>query len=129
MTRILLTLALALSTITPAIAQTDDHGAGQLNGDWALDLRPTNYAPAYIKTMKLDITPQGVVRGDFYDHVIEDGRAFDAKGRSCFAFHTSDYTGPYQTSGCRVGDLIEGQSWSEGRHFLLTWTATRSAVN
>ena len=126
MTRVFLTLILALSTINPAIAQTDDHGASQLNGDWTLDLRPTNDAPAYIKTMKLDITPQGVVAGEFYDHAIEDGRAFDAKGRACFAFHTSDNTGPYQTSGCRVGELIEGQSWSEGRHFLLTWTASRT---
>jgi hypothetical protein len=128
MTRIFLTLALALFTAAPAIAQTDDHGASQLNGDWTLDLRPTNDAPAYIKTMKLDITLQGVVAGDFYDHVIDDGRAFDAKGRACFAFHTSDNTGPYQTSGCRVGDRIEGQSWSEGRRFLLTWTATRSSA-
>lgn len=128
MARIFLTLALALSTVTPALAQANDHGASQLNGDWTLDLRPTNDAPAYIKTMKLDITPQGVVRGDFYDHAIEDGRAFDAKGPPCFAFHTSDDSGPYQTSGCRVGDHIEGQSWSEGRHFLLTWTATRSAM-
>ena len=129
MTRVFLTLALVLSTITPALAQTDDHGASQLNGDWALDLRTTNNAPAYIKTMKLDITNQGVVRGNFYDHAIEDGRAFDAKGRTCFAFHTSDNSGPYQTSGCRVGDHIERQSWSEGRHFLLTWVATRSVTH
>ena len=126
MTGIFLTLALAFSIAGPAIAQTSDYGAGQLNGDWTLDLRPTNDAPAYIKTMKLDITSQGIVAGDFYDHAIEDGRASDAKGRACFAFHTSDNTGPYQTSGCRVGDRIEGQSWSEGRHFLLTWTATRT---
>lgn len=65
MTRIFLALAVALYIITPAIAQSDDHGASQLNGDWTLDLRPTNNASAYIKTMKLDITPQGVVRGDF----------------------------------------------------------------
>ena len=128
MNRILLTLALALAATSPALAQTDDHGASQLNGDWTLDLRPASDAPAYIKSMKLDITPQGIVRGDFYDHAIEDGRAFDAKSRACFAFHTSDNSGPYQTSGCRVGDHIEGQSWSEGRHFLLTWTATRRAA-
>ncbi len=126
MTRLLLTLAIVVSAATPALAQTDDHGAGQLNGEWTLDLRPTNDAPAYIKSMKLDITPAGVVQGDFYDHPIEDGRAFAAKGRACFAFHTSDNSGLYQTSGCRVGDRIEGQSWSEGRHFLLTWSAIRT---
>ena len=128
MIRIFLTLALALATAGPALAQTSDHGASQLKGDWTLDLRPTNNAPAYNKSMKLEITTTGVVGGDFYDHAVEDGRAFDGKGRACFAFHTSDNTGPYQTSGCRVGDHIEGQSWSEGRHFLLTWTATRTAT-
>lgn len=129
MSKLLLTLALSLSSVTPALAQADDHGASRLNGDWTLDLRPTNDAPAYIKSMKLDITPAGVVSGDFYDHAIEDGRAFGAKGRACFAFHTSDNSGPYQTSGCSVGNQIEGQTWSEGRHFLLTWTAVRSLEN
>lgn len=126
MTRICLTLAFALSAAAPAVAQINDYGANQLNGDWTLDLRPAADSPAYIKTMKLDITPQGTVAGDFYDHEIEDGRAFAAKGRACFAFHTSDETGPYQTSGCRVAERIEGQTWSEGRQFLLTWTATRA---
>ncbi len=126
--RIVPAIAFALLATAPALAQTDDHGAARLNGDWTIDLRPSSDAPAYIKTMTLDITPQGVVRGEFYDHMIEDGRAFDAKGRTCFAFHTSDNSGPYQTSGCLARDRIEGQSWSEGRHFLLTWTATRSAA-
>ena len=129
MIRIALALTFALLPITPLIAQANDHGASLLNGDWTMDLRPTNDAPAYLKSMKLKITPQGVVAGDFYDHAIEDGRAFAAKGRSCFAFHTSDQTGPYQTSGCRVGELIEGQTWSEGRRFLLTWTATKAPAN
>ena len=126
MTFRLLACVLALAAAVPAQAQ--DHGAGQLNGEWTLDLRPSNDAPGYIKSMKLDITPAGVVGGAFYDHAIEDGRAFNGKGRTCFAFHTSDNTGPYQTSGCLVGDRIEGQSWSEGRKFLLTWTATRAPL-
>lgn len=124
MTCRLLACAMALAIANPA--QAHDHGASKLNGEWTLDLRPSNDAPAYNKSMTLDITAAGVVRGAFYDNAIEDGRAFDGKGRTCFAFHTSDNTGPYQTSGCLVGDRVEGQSWSEGRKFLLTWTATRA---
>ncbi len=52
MIRNLLTIAFVLATATPAHAQTDDHGASQLNGQWTLDLRPTNTAPAYIKSIK-----------------------------------------------------------------------------
>lgn len=119
---LLCTLVATVFTTTPAFA------ADPIDGDWTLDLRPTNEAPAYIKSMALHVEATGVVTGDFYDHAIEDGRAFSGKGRACFSFRTSDNSGPYQTSGCRVGDRIEGQTWSEGRRFLLTWTAVRAAV-
>lgn len=125
--RLAIAFVLLSASAAPALAQSADHGATLLNGAWTLDLRPSNDAPAYLKAMTLAITPQGVVGGTFYDHAIEDGRAFDGKGRACFAFHTSGQSGPYQTSGCRVENRIEGQTWSEGRHFLLTWTATRAA--
>ena len=129
MKRNVLSLLLLLAPVTAGSAQSGDHGAARLNGAWTLDLRPTNDAPAYIKAMVLDISADGIVHGEFYDHEIEDGRSFDAKGRTCFAFHTSDNTGPYQTSGCLNGNHIDGQSWSEGRKFLLTWSAVRAAKN
>lgn len=57
MTPILIMLALALSATSSASAEAGDHGASLLNGDRTVDLRPANDAPAYIKSMKLDITP------------------------------------------------------------------------
>ena len=96
-----------------------------LAGEWAVDLRPTMQAPAYIKPMRLSVGADNAVAGEFYDSPITSGRADASKGRTCFAFTTMDGSGPYQTAGCLVGDQIEGQTWSEGRTFLLTWTATR----
>ena len=60
--------------------------------------------------MTLHVAEDGVVTGMFYRGPIEAGLASDNKGSQCFAFTTSDPTGPYRTSGCldRAGN-IEGQ--------------------
>ena len=112
----------ALSTRTPALARLD--------GDWTVDLRPTAEADAHPMPMTLKIAENGVVTGLFYRGPIEAGLASDNKGARCFAFTTSDPTGPYHTSGCLNGqDQIEGQTWSEGRHFLMHWIAARSEAS
>lgn len=64
--------------------------------------------------------------GAFDDHAIDLGRAGATDVRPCFAFRTQDASGPYQTSGCLMGDHIEGQTWSEWRRFLLTGNAVRA---
>jgi hypothetical protein len=119
-----LLLAATLSTIAvPTVAQ-DKAG---LSGNWTVDLRPTSQAPAYFKPMTLTIAADGTLTGTFYDHAIDLGHAGATNGRPCFAFRTQDGSGPYQTSGCLVGDQVEGQTWSEGRRFVLTWKAVRVA--
>ena len=119
-----LLLAVTLGTIAvPAVAQEK---AG-LAGNWTVDLRSTPEAPAYLKPMTLTIAADGTLSGTFYEHAIDVGRAGATNGRPCFAFRTQDAAGPYQTSGCLTGDLIKGQTWSEGRRFVLTWTAVRAA--
>ena len=118
-----LVASLAIASATAPTAASNA-GAG-LEGRWTVDLRPKPDAPAYLKPMALSGAADGKLAGEFYEHVIEDGRAIATNGRPCFAFRTSDASGPYQTSGCLAGDRVEGQTWSEGRHFLLTWTARR----
>ena len=79
--------------------------------------------------MTLKIAEDGAVSGMFYRGPIEQGLASDNKGAQCFAFTTTDPSGPYHTSGCLSGpSRIEGQTWSEGRHFLMHWVAERSAA-
>lgn len=126
--RLLALGAFACVTAAPAGAQVTAGKAPSVNdlaGEWSVDLRPTPEAPAYLKTMRLIVSAGQVVSGSFYDSEITKGRADAKKGRACFAFTTSDGSAPYQTSGCLAGDRIEGQTWSEGRGFLLTWTAVR----
>lgn len=123
MTRSIIAAALVFAASVPAAAQ--DKAA--LAGNWTVDLRPSPSAPAYLKPMVIAIGSDGAVTGEFYQHAIEKGRGGATNGRPCFAFRTSDNSGPYQTSGCLVGERIEGQTWSEGRNFVLTWTAVRTA--
>lgn len=120
---ILAVLAMSIgATALPAAAQ-DQSG---LAGNWTVDLRPKPDAAAYLKPMTLAIAADGTLTGEFYEYPIDLGKAGATNGRPCFAFRTHDQSGPYHTSGCLIGDHIEGQTWSEGRHFLLTWTATRA---
>lgn len=100
-------------------------GVETLAGRWIVDLRPSPDAPKHEKTMVLDIAPDRSVRGSFYDSTIDAGRASSSNGRTCFAFRTTDGVGPYQTSGCLIGDRILGQTWAEHRKFVLNWAAER----
>ena len=99
-----------------------------LNGSWSVDLRLNASAPAYSQPMELEIGADGAVTGSFYNTAIEAGRAADSNGRTCFAFTTRDGSGPYQHSGCLRGEVVEGQSWSTGRNFLLNWRAQRAST-
>jgi hypothetical protein len=97
-----------------------------LNGAWSVDLRTTSTAPAYSQPMELTVAADGAVTGRFYGAPIDAGRASDSNGRTCFAFTTKDGTGPYHHAGCLKGEVVEGQSWSTGRNFLLNWRAERT---
>lgn len=103
--------------------------SGDLIGAWTVDLRPTPDAAAYLKPMVIAIDAAGALSGEFYERPIESGHAGATNGQPCFAFRTSDMSGPYQTSGCLSGTTIVGQTWSEGRGFVLTWTAERQAAD
>ena len=75
--------------------------------------------------MTIKVATNGSITGTFYDHPIALGHAGNTRGEPCFAFRTADPSGRYLTTGCLVGDHLQGQTWSEGRHFILPWVATR----
>ena len=97
-----------------------------MTGDWAVDLRVSLDDAPYAQPMTLNIAEDNSVAGTFYGAEIEDGRIGAAQGRECVAFRTRDGSGVYQHSACLLGAVLIGQSWSEGRDFLLPWTATKT---
>lgn len=96
-----------------------------INGGWTVDLRVDLADAAYTQPMDLTIADDGTVTGSFYQSEILAGKAGRAQGRTCIAFRTTDGQGLYHTSACLVDGRMVGQTWAEGRSFVLPWTAER----
>jgi len=115
-------MMLVIAPLAIGAASAPDPAA--LAGDWVVDLSATP-DQVYTKPMHLEIRADGTVAGDFYNSIIEAGRWKADRGRICVSFRTSDGAGPYHSSACRVGDIIQGQTWAEQRNFLFNWNAIR----
>jgi hypothetical protein len=119
--------ALALTAASLAAAETPPAVSpyAPLAGEWTVDLRVDLADPAYGKAMVLKVAQDGSITGSFYDSEILAGRAGTAQGRKCIAFRTTDGQGFYHSSACLTDGKMVGQTWAEGRNFVLPWTATR----
>lgn len=95
-----------------------------LDGRWSVDLS-TNPAKPYSQPMELTLSPDGTVKGSFYQSEITAGRWKTDRGRTCASFRTSDGQGPYHSSVCLQGNKAVGQTWAEHRNFLFNWIASR----
>ena len=115
----LLTSALAT---TPAEKPAPPAGVA---GSWTVDLRLSLADEPYSQPMDLTVGKDGSVTGSFYNSEILAGRVGQAQGRNCVAFRTTDGSGPYHSAACLVDGRMVGQTWSEGRGFVLPWTAER----
>ncbi len=116
----ILPLAALLAAATPA-----EERAAALSGTWTVDLRVDLADEPYSQPMVLSVAADGAITGSFYNSEILAGRAGSAQGRTCVAFRTTDGQGLYHTSACLVDGKMVGQTWAEGRNFVLPWTATR----
>ncbi|WP_061925443.1 hypothetical protein [Altererythrobacter epoxidivorans] len=113
-------MALMLVAATPA-----EERAEALSGAWTVNLRLNLDDQSYSQPMVLTVGNDGSVGGSFYNSEILAGKAGTAQGRTCVAFRTTDGSGYYHTSACLVDGNMIGQTWSEGRSFVLPWTAKR----
>ena len=118
-------LLVALAALAVAASPAADRAAA-LSGEWTVDLRPDLDDAPYNQPMTLAVGEDGKVTGSFYNSEILAGHAGTAQGRTCVAFRTTDGRGFYHSSACLVEGKMIGQTWSEGRNFVLPWTATRS---
>ena len=113
-------IAAVLVAASPA-----EERAASVSGEWTVDLRLSLDDDPYSQPMVLAVDDTGAVTGSFYNSEILAGKAGTAQGRTCVAFRTTDGSGFYHTSACLVDGKMVGQTWSEGRNFVLPWTATR----
>ena len=75
--------------------------------------------------MVIESVVDGAMTGTFYGSPFETARARKYGPTLAFTATTKDGTGPYIHSGRLDGDIIEGQTLSVGRAFLMTWRARR----
>jgi hypothetical protein len=97
-----------------------------LVGSWDVSLYyDANSEPSKTQFVVSEVTA-GTFKGSFYGSEIQNGR-YTVKGNDLiFAGRTSDQSGAYWHSGrIRNGSLIHGQTLSDGRNFLMAWTAKR----
>lgn len=115
--------ALILAASAGGVAETGPNA--QKTGEWSVDLRVDLADAPYSQPMVVHIDANGRVTGSFYNSEILAGQAGTAQGRSCLAFRTTDGQGLYHSSACLVGGKMIGQTWAEGRSFVLPWTAEK----
>ena len=121
--RILASIAILLASA--ANSPAPEGTLHPVTGTWSVDLRLSLDDSPYSQPMVLEVAEDNAVAGSFYGADIETGRLGEAQGRTCVFFRTSDGSGPYQTTACLVDGKMIGQTWSEGRNFVLPWTAER----
>ena len=122
MKRLVLPLLLLSST---AAAETVVERYAPLAGTWKVDLRVALTDAPYAQPMVLTVAEDGSLTGSFYNSEILAGRVGRGQDRKCVAFRTTDGSGFYHSSACLVEGKMIGQTWSEGRNFVLPWTAER----
>jgi len=116
--------AAVIAQAAPVVLPTDS-GLVALSGSWVVDLSVKPDEP-YTRPMTLTLNKDGTVSGLFYQSTIDAGRWKTDRNRTCVSFRTHDDIGPYHTTGCLVGDRVEGQTWAEARNFLFIWNAVRA---
>jgi len=98
-----------------------------LIGTWDVSLYFSEDQPPSSTALVVESGQDGVLEGSFYGSPFSDSGVTAFEGDILFTAVTADGTGPYLHSGrlSKGADMIEGQTLSTGRDFLMAWTATR----
>ena len=94
-------------------------------GRWDVSLYYSDEAAPSKTEMIITGEESGSLTGSFYGSAFSEGRATIYNGTIIFTAITSDGTGPYIHSGRLRNGTFHGQTLSQGRDFLMTWTAER----
>ncbi|MEL7232585.1 MAG: hypothetical protein AAGJ85_08765, partial [Pseudomonadota bacterium] len=100
-----------------------------LVGTWDVSLYFSADAPPSSTVFIVSSTADGEVVGSFYGSEISESGVTVFQDEVLFTAVTSDGSGPYLHSGRLDAEagMIEGQTLSTGRDFLMAWTAVRQA--
>lgn len=125
--------ALAGCAIAPAPADLKPAGlqATDLLGTWDVEIYYSETEPPSSTELVITQAADGKLKGSFYQSEFQAANYSIRRGVLAFGATTTDGTAPYSHSGrlVEVGDtrVIEGQTLSSGRSFLMIWTARKRA--
>ena len=118
---------MTLLALATALILQPEPAAEDLLGTWDVALYFSAEAPPSGTVMEITaVNADGTLAGTFYQSAFESGR-YTRRGEDwVISVLTADGSGPYATSG-RLGPdgIIEGQTLSTGRDFLMAWTAQK----
>ena len=101
-------------------------GPAGLAGTWDVSLYFSADAAPSSTVMVLEPGADGALAGRFYGTPFDVARFAERGGELAFTATTEDGSGAYLHSGRLNEDgVIEGQTLSVGRDFLMLWTAQR----
>jgi len=119
-------LAVLLAPLPASARQSTEPAIEGLTGTWEVSLFYSVEAPPSSTQMVIDRVEDGIVTGSFYGTPFASvSRASEHDGIVAFTAVTRDGTGNYVHSGRLEDGVIEGQTLSEGRGFLMLWRAER----
>jgi hypothetical protein len=99
--------------------------ADALVGRWRVEMLYSETAPPSTTELVISEAGDGRLAGSFYQSDFLHANYSLRGDVLAFGAVTTDGAAPYGHSGRLVGDMIEGQTLSEGRGFLVIWTARR----
>ena len=100
--------------------------AEDLIGSWDVSLFYSRDKPPSKTEMVVEKIKDGALVGTFYGTPFDAGRVTYRQGKVIFTVITSDGSGQYVTSGrLDATGLIDGQTLSVGRDFLMAWQAKK----
>ena len=113
-----------VTTLTALVLQAQP---ADMAGQWEVALYFSADAPPSQTTMVLEPQSDGGLTGSFYGSTFEVGRVAQRGETLAFTAVTSDGSGQYLHSGrLNSSGVIDGQTLSVGRDFLMLWTAARA---
>lgn len=100
----------------------------QIFGTWDVALLSDISKPANMTKMVLAGDGSYEISGSFYNSEFESAEMTAIPGYFIISSATSDGTGEYiHTARYNCSDdSFEGQTWSRGREFLMSWTGERA---
>jgi len=124
-----LTLPLLAACEAPSsVKDTMCSNIAQIYGTWSVSLLYDASQPPSTTEMVLTGDGSETLTGSFYATNFNAAEVASTDGSFVIAGITADGTGDYIHMGrydCS-SDNFEGQTWSRGRGFLMTWTAERT---